>query len=84
MNREEISAILQQFIKTEILAGGKQIEENASLRQAGVDSFSIIEIILFIENRFNVLIPDEKLLPENFETLQQLSAVVHNLMQANP
>jgi len=79
MKREEISNALQQFIQTSILAGGRRINEHSNLREAGVDSFSIVEIILFIENEFAVVIPDEKLLPENFETLFTLSAIVYEL-----
>lgn len=82
MTREEISKILQQFIQSEILAGGKQIDDQLNLRTAGVDSFSMVEIILFIEKRFNLIIPDEKLLPENFETLHSLSSIIYALKTA--
>ncbi|MBL0199401.1 MAG: hypothetical protein IPP81_04280 [Chitinophagaceae bacterium] len=45
-----------------------------------MDSFSTVEIILFIERKFGVSIPDEKLVPENFKTLQSLAAIVQELM----
>jgi len=82
MNREEISKALQHFVQTEILAGSRVIDEQTDLRTAGVDSFSVVEIILFIESRFGIVIPDEKLLPENFESLHNLSALVYELKSA--
>jgi acyl carrier protein len=39
-----------------------------------------VEIILFIERRFGVSIPDEKLVPDNFKTIQALAATVLELM----
>lgn len=82
MSREEISKALQHFVQTEILAGGKAIDEQTNLRGAGVDSFSVVEMVLFIEDRFGLAIPDDKLLPENFETLYSLSALVYELKPA--
>lgn len=79
MTREEISGILKEYIQKSILAGGRSINELTDLREAGIDSFSIVEIILFIETRFGVAIPDEKLLPENFASLSSLSAIVYEL-----
>jgi len=46
----------------------------------GIDSFSTVEIILFIERKFGVAIPDEKLIPDNFKTLNALAAIVLELM----
>lgn len=79
MNREDISKALMQFIQSSILAGGQPLNEQTNLRTAGVDSFSMVEIILFIESRFAVVVPDEKLLPENFATLFTVSSMVYEL-----
>lgn len=79
MNREEISAVLMQFIQSSIIAGHRPLDEQMDLRVAGVDSFSIVEIILFIESHFAIVVPDEKLLPQNFSTLFALSEMVYNL-----
>jgi acyl carrier protein len=79
MTREEISGILKAYIQQSILADERTIDERTDLREAGIDSFSIVEIILFIETRFGVAIPDEKLLPENFANVYGLSAIVYEL-----
>ncbi len=71
---------IKKYIENNILAEAVQIDATTNLKQAGIDSFSTVEIILFIERRFGVSIPDEKLLPENFKTLQALAAIVQELM----
>jgi acyl carrier protein len=71
---------IKKYIQKNILAEAVQLDATTNLKQAGIDSFSTVEIILFIERKFGVSIPDEKLLPENFKTLQALAATVQELM----
>lgn len=71
---------IKNYIEKNILAEGVQVDAATDMKQAGIDSFSTVEIILFIERKFGVSIPDEKLVPENFKTLQSLAAIVQELM----
>lgn len=71
---------IKKYVQHNILAEAVSIDASTNLKQAGIDSFSTVEIILFIERKFGISIPDEKLLPENFETLQALAATVLELM----
>ncbi len=71
---------IKKYIKNNILAEAVHIDASTDLKQVGIDSFSTIEIILFIERRFGVSIPDEKLIPDNFKTLEALAATVMELM----
>ena len=80
MDTNIIIAAIKNYIEKNILAEGVQVDAATDLKQAGIDSFSIVEIILFIERNFGVSIPDEKLVPENFKTLQSLAAIVQELM----
>ncbi len=80
MDTNTIITEIKKYIENNILAEGMQVEAATDLKQAGIDSFSTVEIILFIERKFGVSIPDEKLVPENFKTLQSLAAVVQELM----
>jgi acyl carrier protein len=79
MSTESIIAEIKKYIEKNILAENIKIEAATNLKEAGIDSFSTVEIILFIERRFGVAIPDEKLVPENFKTLQALAATVLEL-----
>ena len=71
---------IKKYIEKNILAENMHIDAVTNLKQAGIDSFSTVEIILFIERKYGVVIPDEKLIPENFATLRALSAIVKELM----
>jgi acyl carrier protein len=74
-----IAAEIKTFIQTNILASHIQLDMETNLQDAGIDSFSIVEIILFIQRKYQIVIPDDQLLPENFKTLQTLARMVSAL-----
>ena len=80
MDANIIIAEIKKYIENNILAEAVQIDAGTNLKQVGIDSFSTVEIILFIERRFGVSIPDEKLVPDNFKTIQALASTVVELM----
>ena len=80
MDATIIISDIKKYIEKNILAEGVQIDGTTNLKQAGIDSFSTVEIILFIERKFGVSIPDEKLIPDNFKTIQSLAAIVLDMM----
>lgn len=67
-----------QFLQANILSKSVEIHPEKSLRELGIDSFSIVEIILFIERKYGYIIPDELLLPDNFKTVQSIAQLVAN------
>ena len=71
---------LKKYIQENILSGDVKIDATTNLQHAGIDSFSTVEIILFIERKFGVMIPDDKLVPDNFKTLEALSGIVQELL----
>lgn len=84
MNTTEIIEEIKTYIQKNILAETVQIDAGSDLKDAGIDSFSTVEIILFIEQKFGIAIPDEKLLPENFKSLQSLASTIKELMPEAP
>ena len=72
---------IKKYIENNILSADVKIDASTNLQKAGIDSFSTVEIILFIERQYGVMIPDDKLIPDNFKTLQALSATVQALLQ---
>jgi D-alanine--poly(phosphoribitol) ligase subunit 2 len=52
-----------------------------NLIDAGIiDSFDIITLVSEINNEFDVAIPAEEIIPENFNSLKALSALVTRLI----
>jgi acyl carrier protein len=80
MDANIIIAEIKKYIENNLLAAAVQVDAETNLKQVGIDSFSTVEIILFIERRFGVSIPDEKLVPDNFKTIQALASTVVELM----
>lgn len=79
MNEANIISEIRQYIKTHILAEDVEIGSETILQDAGLDSFSTVEIILFIERQYGLVIPDDMMVPENFKTLKALAATVEGL-----
>ena len=79
METESIEKEIIHFLESNILSEGIKIYPDSSLRDVGIDSFSIVEIILFIERKYNVIIPDHKLIPDNFKTIRTIAITVKEL-----
>lgn len=67
---------VKKFIENNIIAPGATIETHTELQDAGIDSFSIVEILLFIERKYGVVIPNEKLVPDNFKSIYAVAQTV--------
>ncbi len=77
---EEISCALCLFLQENILAPDVEVTPDTELAIIGVDSFSLMEIILFIERRFGLILPPESLTPENTTSVLNLSLCCVNSM----
>ncbi len=81
MQVETIETDIITFLVNNIVAANTVVTATTVLRDIGIDSFSIVEIILFIERKYGVVIPDDQLIPENFRTIQALSVIVNTLIK---
>lgn len=75
---QEIIEQLNQQITSEILKQpGRVLDPNQPLLTSGmVDSFSLVDLALFVEDTFNVHIDDSELNAETFDTLLQLADLI--------
>ena len=78
-NLKSIENEIIHFLVSNILSEGVEVSEQTSLKDLGIDSFAIVEIILFIERKYGYVIPDEYLLPENFQTIHSIAQVVFEI-----
>jgi acyl carrier protein len=69
----EIANKLCEFLQSNVLAGDVAVNPYTELSQLGVDSFSLMELVLFIERRFGLELPAEALIPENIANVRALS-----------
>jgi len=82
MNRSEIITTLQTGIANDILnLPQKVIEPGEALISSGlIDSFSLVDLAMFVEDTFNVRIEDTELNSDTFDTLTQLAEIVLSRM----
>lgn len=78
----QISDELIAFIENDILDVGLKISKDTAFADAGLDSMSIIQLILFIERKFGLAIPDTHLLPENLVSVNTLAKCSYTLLSA--
>ena len=78
----EIMHILSTYIVTQILKQPKRvlISNEPLLSNGLVDSFSLVDLSLFIEKTFNVYIDDTELNRQTFDTLDQLANLIKSRM----
>lgn len=69
----EISQKLCTFLRENILAPEVDVLPSTVLQSIGIDSFSLMELILFIERSYGLILPPDSLTPENIATVNALS-----------
>lgn len=75
---DEIITKLGTFLKEKILhQPNRQIDPDELMISSGlIDSFSLVDLALFIEDTYNVRIDDTELNAETFDTLNELTALI--------
>jgi len=78
----EMTSQLSSYITREILKDpSRSIAPNEPLLSSGlVDSFSLVDVALFVEDTFGVRIEDTELNVSTFDTLEQLAAIILSRM----
>lgn len=80
----DISAELCAFLQDNILAPGTSIQPDSELALLGVDSYSLMELVLFIERRYGLVLAPDALTPENLLSTHNLSVCcAQQLQQGN-
>lgn len=67
---------IRDYIATNMLFSdnGYPYDDSTSFLEEGiVDSTGVLELILFVEETFGVKVPDEDIIPDNFDSVTQLA-----------
>ena len=71
---------LLRFIREELATNPDAIDENVQLIDEGVlDSMALMRLIIFLEERAGVRIPDDEVVPDNFQTIASIEQLVGRL-----
>ncbi len=79
IRRELRTYILENFLFTD---EEDQLDDAVSLLDTGViDSTGVLDIVGFIEENYEVQVPDTDLVPDNFETVDRQVAYIKRLLK---
>lgn len=70
---DSIAQELCSFIRNMIVDKSVVVEPKTDFSEIGIDSLSLIELVLFVERKFQISLPEEDLLPENFKSAETLA-----------
>lgn len=72
MQTAEIEHEIRNFLVTNFLSGNKDgLPDDAALFGGIIDSTGAIELVMFLQNRFNIVVEDDEVaVPENFDSLK--------------
>ncbi|MGH9345842.1 MAG: acyl carrier protein [Vicinamibacterales bacterium] len=76
---ETIAREIKAFVVTNFLFGqeGAGLPEDQSFLESGViDSTGVLELVAFLEERYGIAVADRELLPENLDSIQNVSRFV--------
>jgi acyl carrier protein len=75
-----ITDALQTYVAGKILKqAGRVIPPDAALISSGlIDSFSLVDLALFVEETYGVHLDDTELNSESFDSIRQLAALIES------
>ncbi len=74
LQTDRIVAIVQQFIDQH-----HKVERDQDLRELGLTSMQMVNLMLSIEAEFDLTIPSTKLVPANFRTIETIEKLLQEL-----
>ena len=78
-NENDIKKIIVEFILNNFIFNDKNedIGEDISLYEKGIiDSTGVLELVDFLEEKFEIKIEDEELVPDNLDTIKKICEFV--------
>jgi acyl carrier protein len=75
---EDIKELIRKYVISEYLDEGDEITYDTPLISSGtVDSFSMVSLLVFLENKFKIKIPPQKATPEAFDSVNKIVVLVN-------
>lgn len=74
-----VAAEVEEFILEELMTGSavESVDHDEDLLGTGVvDSHGLMQLVAFLRERYGVVVPEQELTPENFQTIAAIDAFV--------
>ena len=72
---ESVKEVITNFIKENFIMGRSEVNltPDQSLLESGIiDSTGVLELVMFIEEKYSITIEDEELVPENLDGINNI------------
>lgn len=70
---DDLARDLLSFLRKRILAEQVDFTIDTPLEEVGIDSVSLLELLLYLERQHGIFIADEQLTPEHISTIRTLA-----------
>ncbi len=78
ISTENVAAEIQGWLRDNV-TGGREVSPDEPLIENGVlTSLQTVELVTFLEERFDILVEDEEFDEENFGSVEAIAALVAN------
>jgi acyl carrier protein len=79
---EEMKDVVLKYVIAEYVEDDSEIKYDTPLISGGiVDSFSMVSLKRFLENKYSISIPDDKATPEAFDTVNKIVTLVNEYLK---
>ncbi len=75
----DIKAQIRRYVAQNFLFSdnGFELSDDASFLEEGiVDSTGVLELVLFVEDTYNIEVDDDEIVPDNFDSVGSLAAFI--------
>ena len=74
---EDMKEIVREYVVREYVEDDTEVTYDTPLISGGiVDSFSMVSLKRFLENKYKISIPDDKATPEAFDSVNKICILV--------
>jgi D-alanine--poly(phosphoribitol) ligase subunit 2 len=74
----EVERVLSDFVSKDVLLRKEPLDRDEDVFAAGFDSLSLSRLLVFVEGRFGVTIPDEEVVVDEIATIATMARFVHD------
>jgi len=79
---EEMKEIVRDYVIQEYVEDDTEVNFDTPLISGGiVDSFSMVSLKRFLENKYKISIPDDKATPEAFDSVHKIVDLVNDFLK---
>jgi D-alanine--poly(phosphoribitol) ligase subunit 2 len=77
---DAVEATLLEFVTKDILLRKEPIGRDVDLFDAGFDSLSLSRVLVFVEQRFGVVVPDQDVVIDEISTVASMARFFHGYL----